>query len=334
VPKEGKVTGRTFKTKVTDMLGIEHPIIQGGMMWVAKAELVAAVSNAGGLGILTALTCPTPEDLVTEIRRTKELTDKPFGVNITILPRLQPVDYDAYIDAVIGERITIVETAGRSPEPFMERLKSGNVKVIHKCTAVRFARTAERVGCDFVSIDGFECAGHPGEEDITTLVLAPLTVDAVSIPVIASGGFADGRGLVAALALGAEAINMGTRFMATQEAPVHPKVKEWLVSLSERDTTLIMRSLRNTARVLRNPIAEKVVQMERKGTTISELVPLVSGERGKRLLETGEIDDGLLSAGQVTGMIRSIPAVEELVDSVINEAAEIVAGRLNQCMAD
>jgi nitronate monooxygenase len=333
-PGERNVTGKTFKTKVTELLGIEHPIIQGGMMWVSRAELVAAVSNAGGLGILTALTFPTPEELVAEIRRTKELTDKPFGVNITVLPTLRQVDYGAYLDAVIGEGIGIVETAGRSPEPFMERLKSARIKVIHKCTAVRFARTAERVGCDFVSIDGFECGGHPGEDDISTLVLVPLTVDAVNIPVIASGGFGDGRGLVAALALGAEGMNMGTRFMATQEAPVHPQVKEWLVSLSERDTILVMRSLRNTERVLKNPIAEKVVGMEKQGTTIEELAPLVSGERGKRLFEAGEIDDGLLTAGQVTGMIRSIPTVEELIDSIVNEAAEIVSARLNECMAD
>ena len=317
-----------FKTRVTELFGIKYPIIQGGMQWVARAELAAAVSNAGGLGILSALTFPTPEELAAEIRKARGLTDKPFGVNVTFLPTLRPVNIDGYIDVIIEEGVKIVETAGRNPEPYMERFKSAGIKIIHKCTAVRFARTAERVGCDVVSIDGFECAGHPGEEDITSLILIPLTVDAVKIPVVASGGFGDARGFVAALALGAEGVNMGTRFMATQEAPVHPKVKELLVLSSERDTMLILRSLRNTARVFRNPVAEKVAEMEKNGASIEELAPLISGQAGKEVLETGETDRGILTCGQVIGLIRDIPTVKELIENIISEAKEIIEKRL------
>jgi nitronate monooxygenase len=314
-----------FKTRVTELFGIKYPIIQGGMMWISRAELVAAVSNAGGLGIITAFTFPTPQELAAEIKRTKELTDKPFGVNITLLPTLRPVDIDGYFDVVLKAGIKIVETAGRSPETYMERLRAAGIKVIHKCTAVRFARTAQRIGCDAVSIDGFECAGHPGEEDVTSLVLIPLTVDAVDIPVIASGGFGDGRGLVAALALGAEAVNMGTRFMATKEAPGHPKVKEWLVQASERDTLLLLRSFRNTMRTLRNPTSEKVLEIEKQGADIHQLESLISGRVGQNLLETGNIESGLLSAGQVVGLVHDIPTVKELVDRIIKEAEEVVA---------
>ena len=317
-----------FKTRFTEICGIEYPIVQGGLQWVARAELVAAVSNAGGLGILSALTFPSPEELAVEIRRTRSLTDKPFGVNVTLLPTLRPVDIDAYIGVVIQEGIEIVETAGRSPEPYMGRFKAAGIKVIHKCTAVRFAQTAERVGCDVIGIDGFECAGHPGEEDVTSLILIPLTVDAVRIPVIASGGFGDARGFVAALALGADGVNMGTRFLATQEAPVHPKVKEWLVHACERDTMLIARSLRNTARVLRNPVAEKVAEMEKRGATLEELAPLISGLKGKELLETGELDRGTLACGEVVGLIRSIPTVKELIDNIISEARDIIQQQL------
>lgn len=312
-----------FKTRVTELLGIEYPIIQGGMQWVARAELVAAVSNAGGLGILSALTFLTPEELAIEIRRTKRLTDKPFGVNITLLPTLSPINYESYIDVVVKEGIKIVETAGRNPELYIERLKSAGIKVIHKCTAVRFARTAERLGCDIMSIDGFECAGHPGEADITSLILIPLTVDALNIPVIASGGFGDGRGLVAALALGAEGINMGTRFMATQEAPIHHKVKQWLIQASEEDTMLVIRSLRNTERVLRNPTAEKVAEMEKRGASLEELAPLISGKKGEELLRTGELEHGLLACGQVVGLIRHIPTVKEVIQSIISEAEQV-----------
>ena len=314
-----------FKTRITELFGIKYPIIQGGMMWISRAELVAAVSNAGGLGILTAFTFPTPEELDAEIRKTRALTDKPFGVNITLLPTLRPVDIDGYLDAVINSGIKIVETAGRSPEPYMERLKAAGVKVIHKCTAVRFARTAERIGCDAVSIDGFECAGHPGEEDVTSLVLIPLTADAVKIPVIASGGFGDGRGLVAALALGAEAINMGTRFLATKEAPGHPKVKELLIAASERDTVLLLRSFRNTMRALSNPTTTRVLELEKKGADIHQLERLISGSEGLKLLESGDVDNGLLSVGQVVGLVHDIPTVKELIDRIIKEAEEVVS---------
>lgn len=314
-----------FKTRITELFGIEYPILQGGMMWISRAELVSAVSNAGGLGIMTALTFPSPEELSAEIKKTRGLTDKPFAVNITLLPTLRPLDIDSYFDTVANEGIKIVETAGRSPEPYMERLKSAGIKVIHKCTAVRFARTAERIGCDAISIDGFECAGHPGEEDVTSLVLIPTTVDAVKIPVIASGGFGDGRGLVAALALGAEAVNMGTRFMATQESPAHPKLKEWLVQAAERDTMLILRSLRNTERVLKNPVAEKVAEMEKRGATIEELAPLVSGREGLKVLEKGELDQGTMTAGQVVGLIQDIPTVKQVIDRTIEEAKEVTS---------
>ena len=314
-----------FRTRITELFGIKYPIIQGGMMWISRAELVAAVSNAGGLGILTAFTFPTPEELAAEIKKTRTLTDKPFGVNITLLPTLRPVDIDGYLDTVISAGIKIVETAGRSPEPYMERLKAAEVRVIHKCTAVRFARTARRIGCDAVSIDGFECAGHPGEEDVTSLVLIPLTVDAIDIPVIASGGFGDGRGLVAALALGADAVNMGTRFMATKEAPGHARVKEWLTTASERDTLLLLRSFRNTIRALRNPTAEKVLEMEQQGADIHQLESLISGRVGLKLLETGDVDGGLLSAGQAIGLVHDIPTVKELIDRIVKEAEEVAS---------
>jgi NAD(P)H-dependent flavin oxidoreductase YrpB (nitropropane dioxygenase family) len=314
-----------FKTRITELFGIKYPIIQGGMLWISRAELVAAVSNAGGLGILTAFTFPTPEELDAEIKKTRALTDKPFGVNVTLLPTLRPVDIDGYLDTVINSGIKIVETAGRSPEPYMERLKSAGVKVIHKCTAVRYARTVERIGCDAVSIDGFECAGHPGEEDVTSLVLIPLTADAVKIPVIASGGFGDGRGLVAAFALGAEAINMGTRFLATKEAPGHPKVKELLITASERDTVLLLRSFHNTMRALSNNTAEKVLELEKKGADIHRLERFISGSEGLKLLESGDVDNGLLSVGQIVGLVHDIPTVKELIDRIIKEAKEVVS---------
>ncbi|TRZ94027.1 MAG: nitronate monooxygenase [Dehalococcoidia bacterium] len=314
-----------MKTRITELFGVDYPIIQGGMMWVSRAELVAAVSNAGGLGILSALTFPSPEELAAEIKRTRELTDKTFGVNITLLPTLRPKDIDGYFDVVIKGGIKVVETAGRSPEPYMERLKVAGVKVIHKCTAVRFARKAERIGCDAVSIDGFECAGFPGEEDITSLILIPLTADALEIPVVASGGFGDGRGLVAALALGAEGVNMGTRFMATQESPIHARVKEWLVQASERDTVLLLRSLRNTERILRNPAAEKILEMEKQGATLEELAPFITGKEGEKLLETGDLDKGLLGVGQVVGLIHDIPTVKQLIDGIVHEAEEVAS---------
>jgi nitronate monooxygenase len=322
-----------FTTRVTEDFGIEHPIIQGGMMWVSQPGLVAAVSEAGGLGILTALTFETAEGLADAIARTRALTDRPFGVNLTFLPTLIPKDYGSLIDVIVDEGIEIVETAGRNPEPYLERIKAGGAKVVHKCTSVRFARKAEAIGCDYVSIDGCECAGHPGEEDITSLVLIPVTVDAVSIPVIASGGFADARGLVAALALGADAMNMGTRFVATQEAAAHDNVKQWYVDASETDTMYVMRSLRNTERVLRNTIAEKVVELESQGAGIAELAPLVSGQNGLKVLEDGDLDVGMMTAGQSVGLVHDIPTVEDLIETIIREAQEIVGNRLAEMTA-
>jgi nitronate monooxygenase len=319
---------QVFKTRVTEELGIVHPVIQGGMMWVSQPELVAAVSEAGGLGVLTALTFETAEGLSDAIARTRALTDRPFGVNLTFLPTLVPKDYGSLIDVIVGEGIDIVETAGRNPEPYMERIKAGGAKVIHKCTSVRFARKAEAIGCDYVSIDGCECAGHPGEDDVTSLVLIPVTVDAVSIPVIASGGFADARGLVAALALGAEAMNLGTRFVATEEAPAHVNVKNWLVEATETDTMFVMRSLRNTERVLRNEVAEKVVELENQGAGITELAPLVTGKNGLRMLKDGEIDVGLMPAGQSVGLVRDIPTVADLMNTIMGEARRIADDRL------
>ncbi len=324
---------QVFKTRVTEDFGIEHPIIQGGMMWVSQPELVAAVSNAGGFGFLTALTFETAEGLADAIARTRDLTDKPFGVNVTFLPTLIPKDYGSLIDVIVDEGIGIVETAGRNPEPYLEHIKKGGAKVVHKCTSVRFAKKAESIGCDYVSIDGCECAGHPGEEDITSLVLIPLTVDAINIPIIASGGFADARGLVAALALGADAMNMGTRFVATQEAAAHDNVKQWYVDANENDTMYVMRSLRNTERVLRNPIAEKVVELESQGAGIAELAPLVSGKNGLRVLEEGELDVGMMTAGLSVGLVHDIPTVKDLIDTIISEAQEIVGTRLAKMTA-
>ena len=320
-----------MKTRITEMFGIERPIVQGGLMWVARAELVSAVSNAGGMGFMTALTYPEPEGLRAEIRKCREMTDKPFGVNLTFLPTLRPPDYPGYINVCIEEGIRFIETAGRNPEPYMEQIKSADIKVIHKCTSVRHSVKAEKVGCDAVSIDGFEAAGHPGEDDVTSLILIPLTRDAVKIPIVASGGFADGRGLVAALGLGADAMNMGTRFVATQEAPVHPNVKQALVDNDERSTRLIMRTLRNTERVLHNEAVDKVLEIESKGDTkIEDIVPYVSGLVGKEMLQEGDMGKGVLSAGQSMGLIRDIPACRELLDRIMIEAEAIIRERYGQ----
>lgn len=313
------------------MLQIEHPILQGGMLWLSRAELVAAVSNAGGLGILSAATFPEKEDLQAEIRRTKELTDKPFGVNIPLLPAIKPLDVEGIIDVLAQEKVPIVETAGRSPEEYMPLFKQHGIKVMHKVTAVRFALKAEKIGCDLVVVDGFECAGHPGEDDVSSLVLLPAAVDAVTLPVVAAGGFADGRGLVAALALGAEGVMMGTRFMISQEAPMHEKVKEHLLNLSERDTMFVLRSLRNTARVIKNPVAARVAEMENQGAGIEELLPLVSGKKELELMESGNMDSGLLHCGQVVGLIHDVPRVGEIMEKVVAEASQ-VGGRLGQML--
>ena len=319
-----------FKTRITEMFGIDYPIIQGGLMWVARAELVSAVSNAGGIGFLTALTQPTPGELEHEIRRTREMTDKPFGVNLTFLPAFSQPDYPGYIEVCIEQGIEFMETAGRNPEPYMEQMKAAGMKVIHKCTSIRHALKAQKIGCDAVSIDGFECAGHPGEDDVTTLILVPLCADALDIPVIASGGLGDARGLVASLALGADAMNMGTRFCATQEAPLHDNVKQALVGASERDTSLVMRTLRNTERVLNNDTVTKVLEIEAKGNTkIEDIAPYVSGLAGKKMFEEGDMSSAVMSAGQIIGLIRDIPTVQELFDRIIGEAEQIISERLN-----
>ena len=320
-----------MKTRITELLNIRYPIIQGGMMWVGRAELAAAVSNAGGLGILTALTQPTPEALREEIRRCRSMTDKPFGVNITILPAIEPPPYDEYVQVIIESGVKIVETAGRSPEPFMPAFKAAGIKVIHKCTSVRHAIKAEKVGCDAVSVDGFECAGHPGEDDVPNLVLIPAAFAKLSIPMVASGGIGNGRQMAAAMALGAEGINMGTRFVATKEAPVHDNMKQAMVAADETQTTLMFRTLRNTARVFKNDIAQQVVEIEaRPGETdFSELQPLVAGSRGReRCIEEGEIDDGIWTAGQVIGLINDIPSCEELISRMIEEARGTLQDRL------
>ena len=317
-----------LKTRITEFFGIERPIVQGGLMWVATAELVSAVSNAGGMGFMTALTFPDAERLRSEIRRCREMTDKPFGVNLTFLPTLRPPDYPALIRVCLEERIRFIETAGRNPQPYMPQIKSAGIKVIHKCTSVRHALKAEKIGCDAISIDGFEAAGHPGEDDVTTLILVPLVRDAVGVPIIASGGFADGRGLVAALALGADGMNMGTRFVATREAPVHDNLKLALVRRSETETRLIMRSLRNTERVLHNRAAEKVLEIESRGDTrIQDLIPYVSGLAGKEMLEAGDVEKATMAAGQCIGLIRDIPTCRELLDRIMAEAEEIIKTR-------
>lgn len=323
-----------LKTAVTEMLGIEHPIVQGGMMHVGRAELAAAVSNAGGLGILTALTQPTPEDLVKEIARCREMTDKPFGVNITLLPTIKPVPYDEYAHAAIDGGVKIIETAGRSPEPFMGAFKAAGIKVIHKCTSVRHALKAEKIGCDMVSIDGFECAGHPGEDDIPGLLLIPCAANVLKIPMLASGGFGDGRGLAAALALGADGINMGTRFLATKEAPVHDNIKKQMVDASELDTTLIFRTLRNTARVFKNSIAQQVVEIEAKPgeTNFEDLAPLVAGVKGREVLDKGDMEYGIWTAGMVVGLIHDIPDCDTLVKRIVADAQEIISARLSGMM--
>lgn len=319
-----------LQTRITELFGVKHPIIQGGLMWVATADLTAAVANAGAMGFMTALTFETPEALRSEIRRARTMTDKPFGINFTFLPSLRQPDYPGYLQVCIEEGIEFIETAGRNPEPYMPILKDAGMKVIHKCTSVRHALKAQAIGCDAVSIDGFECAGHPGEDDVTSLVLLPVTADALDIPVVASGGFGDGRGLVAALALGADGMNMGTRFVATKEAPVHEGLKHALVSHDETDTTLIMRSLRNTERVLDNEVARKVREIEGTGeATIADIAEYVSGRRGlEEVLRKGNIEGGTMAAGQVMGLIHDIPTVQELIDRIMDEAESIITERL------
>ncbi|APA94600.1 NAD(P)H-dependent flavin oxidoreductase [Nocardia seriolae] len=317
-----------LKTRFTETFGVEHPIVQGGMMWVGRAELAAAVSEAGGLGIITALTQPTPDDLRREIDRARELTDKPFGVNVTILPSINPPPYQDYVKAIIESGVKIVETAGSNPEPFLPYYKEAGIKVLHKCTSVRHALKAQKIGVDGVSIDGFECAGHPGEDDVPGLILIPAATKALDIPVIASGGIADARGLVAALALGADGVNMGTRFMCTQESAIHQTVKDQIVANSERATQLIFRTMHNTARVADNEISRKVVEIEKAGGKFEYVRDLVAGARGRRVFEEGDLDAGIWSAGQVQGLIDDIPTCGELVSRMVSEAEALIRERL------
>jgi len=320
----------TLATRFTKEFGVRHPVVCGGMTAVGTADLIAAVANAGGLGFLTALTQPTPEALAKEIDRCRDMTDRPFGVNLTILPSIDPIPYDEYRDAAIDSGITLFETAGRSPEPHMPAFRAAGAKVIHKCVSVRHAIKAERLGVDAVSIDGFECAGHPGEDDIGGLVLIPAATAALSIPVIASGGIADARGLVAALALGADAVNMGTRFVATQEAPVHDNVKRQIVANDERATNLVFRKFRNTARVAKNAVSDTVIDIEsRPESTFDDVAELVSGKRGRtRVLIEGDMDDGMWWAGQSQGLIHDVPSCRELVERIVTEACDLIDNRL------
>ncbi|HEX7873674.1 MAG TPA: nitronate monooxygenase family protein [Sphingobium sp.] len=318
-----------IKTRITELLGIEAPIVQGGMMWVGRAELAAAVSNAGGLGILTALTQPTPDDLRREIERCRTMTDKPFGVNLTILPSVSPPPYAEYRKAIIDSGIKIVETAGHKPQEHVDDFKAHGIIVLHKCTAVRHGVSAVKMGVDVISIDGFECAGHPGEDDIPGLILIPAAADQIKVPMLASGGFGDGRGLVAALALGAEGVNMGTRFCATKEAPIHENVKQFIVANDERATNLIFRKFKNTGRVGKNSISDKVVEISaRHDAVFTDIQPFVSGAKGRVALETGDLDAGLVWAGQVQGLIHDVPTSAELIKRIVDEAEEIINGRL------
>ena len=323
-----------MKTKITELFDIEHPIIQGGMHYVGFAELAAAVSNAGGLGIITGLTQGTPEKLANEIAKCKDMTDKPFGVNLTFLPSLTPPDYPGLIKVIVDGGVKIVETAGRSPAEYMPALKDAGIKVIHKCTSVRHSLKAQSVGCDAISVDGFECGGHPGEDDIPNFILLPRAADELEIPFVASGGMADARSLVAAMALGAEGMNMGTRFIATEEAPVHENVKKAIVNASELDTRLIMRSLTNTERVLANPAVDRLMEKEKalgEKLTFSDIVDEVAGVYPTIMLD-GDMDAGAWSCGMVAGLVYDIPSVKELIDRIVNEAEEIIQSKLKQAV--
>jgi NADH:quinone reductase (non-electrogenic) len=318
------------KTAITEMFGIDHPIIQGGMHYVGFAELAAAVSNAGGLGIITGLTQRTPELLAKEIARCRDMTDKPFGVNLTFLPSFTEPPYPEYIAAINEGGVRIVETAGRSPEQYMPELKAAGIKVIHKCTSVRHSLKAEKIGCDAVSVDGFECGGHPGEDDIPNMILLPRAADELKIPFVASGGMADARSLVAALSMGAAGMNMGTRFIATKEAPVHPNVKQALVAATELDTRLVMRALRNTERVLKNKGVDELLAIEReKGAslTIQDIHEQVAGVYPKVMID-GDMEAGAWSCGMVVGLINDVPTVKELIDRIMADAEAIIRQRL------
>lgn len=323
-----------MRTPFTELFGVEHPVVQGGMQWVGTAPLAGAVSAAGGLGLITALTQPTPEALMSEIGRCREITDKPFGVNLTILPTIKPVPYDEYRAAIVESGVTIVETAGANPEPHMDYFHSHGVQVIHKCTSVRHAVKAQSVGVDAISIDGFECAGHPGEDDVPGLVLIAAARRHISVPMLASGGFADGRGLVAALALGADGINMGTRFLCTEEAPVHRAVKERIVAADETDTELIFRPLRNTSRVASNEISRETVRILAAGGAFTDVQHLVNGSRGRSVYDTGDVEAGVWSVGQVQGLIHDIPRAGEIVERIVAEAHELISCRLQKTLEE
>ncbi len=323
-----------FETRITELLGIKYPIIQGGMIWLSRAELAAAVSDAGGLGIITSANSNTKDELRDELRKAKALTDKPLGVNINLSPTTRPVNIEEYIEVVINEGIRIIETSGRSPESYMKRLKEANVIVLHKAPgAVRFAQTAEEIGCDAVSIIGYECGGHPGPDDTSSLVLVRATVEALKIPVVAGGGFADAQGFVAALALGADGVLMGTRFMATKECPAHSSFKEWLIRARETDTLITQRSIRAPARNLKNKSTTKVLEMESRGATLEELLTITRGENAQRLYYEGDLEAGLAECGQVVGIIDDIPSVKEVIDGIIGGAEEIITKKLHSYVA-
>lgn len=318
-----------LKTRITEMLGIEYPILMGGMQWLARAELVSAVSNAGGLGFITAVSFAYPDELREEIRKTRDMTDKPFGVNVSMLPVLMPGEQtDAYMDVVCEEGVPVVETAGRNPEPYVAKLHQAGVKLIHKVPAVRFAKKAESIGVDAVTVVGFECGGHPGMDDVPSLILIPKAAEQLRVPIIAAGGFCDGRSLLAALALGADAVLMGTRFMASAESPMHDNFKQWMVAAKETDTILVERSIRNAARIMKNEAALTVARMESEGATLDELLPVISGRVGREAYLSGDINLGTIACGQVVGRIREILTVKQIVDNIVSEAREQLA-RMN-----
>ena len=314
-----------FQTRITQLFGIKYPVIQGGLHWLATARLASAVSEAGGLGLISSLSFPDQEALRNEIRQMKKMTQKPFGVNLSMLPELTKGDQtDEILQTIIDEGVPVVETSGRSPEPFIQRLKKEGIKLIHKVPSVRFARKAESIGADAVTLVGFECGGHPGMEDVTSFILIPSAAEAVKFPVIAGGGIADARGFLAALALGAEGVVMGTRFVPTQECPAHPRIKEWFVKAKETDTLMIQRSIRNAARVMKNKAAEKTLAMEQRGASLEELMTLISGDLGKKALSEGDLDSAVIACGQCVGLIHDIKSVKEVIEEIIQSAQTIV----------
>jgi NAD(P)H-dependent flavin oxidoreductase YrpB (nitropropane dioxygenase family) len=314
-----------FKTRITELLGIEYPILAGPMAYMSEPHLVSAVSNAGGLGIIASLTYQTIDELREAIKKTKSLTDKPFAVNVTLLPSARPVNYEDYFHAIIDEGVKIIETSGRSPEPYIKLCKDAGATVLHRATRTKDIKTAERVGADAVTILGMEAAGHPGQEEVGTIVRIPVAVDAVKIPVVAGGGIADARGFVAALAMGADGVLMGTRFMASKDCIIHDNVKDWLTTLGEMDTILIQKSIKNASRVVRTEHSEKILEMENRGASLEELMPMISGQRGRNVYATGDIGSGAaISVGQVVGLIHEIPTVKEIIDGIITESKAIM----------